>query len=67
MNKGMIRNTGLLAAAIVCFLISLLLEHFSFYSLAENRTVRGFQETLQNKERHIYALFDEMEEVLASP
>jgi two-component system nitrogen regulation sensor histidine kinase NtrY len=65
MNKGMIRNTGLLAAAIVCFLISLLLEHFSFYNLTEKKIVREFQETLQIKERHTYALFDEMEEVLA--
>ncbi len=65
MNKGMIRNTGLLAAAIVCFLISLLLEHFSFYNLAENGIARRFQETLQDKEHHTYALFDEMEEVLA--
>ena len=64
MNKGMIRNTGLLAAAIVCFLISLLLEHFSFYNLAENRFVREFQETLQDKERHVYTLFDEMEEIM---
>jgi len=64
MNKGMIRNTGLLAAAIACFLISLLLEHFSFYNLAENRIVRGFQETMQDKEHLTYALFDEMEEVL---
>jgi two-component system nitrogen regulation sensor histidine kinase NtrY len=65
MNKGMIRNTGLLAAAIICFLISMLFEHFSFYHLVENRMVRGFQETLQDKERHTYALFDEMEEILA--
>ncbi len=65
MNKGMIRNTGLLAASIVCFLISLLLEHFSFYNLAENRIVRGFQETLQDKEHHTYALFDEMEQLMA--
>ena len=65
MNKAMIRNTGLLAAAIFCFLISLLLEHFSFYNLAENRIVRGFQETLQDKEHHTYALFDRMEEVMA--
>lgn len=66
MNKGMIRNTGLLAAAIVCFLISLLLEHFSFYAQAENRIVRRFQETLQDKEHLTYALFDEMEGVLSS-
>ena len=65
MNKGMIRNTGLLAAAIVCFLISLLLEHFSFYNLAEDRIVRRFQETMQDKEHHTYALFDEMEQVMA--
>jgi signal transduction histidine kinase len=65
MNKSMIRNTGLLAAAIVCFLISLLLAHFSFYNLAENRIVRKFQVTLQDKERHTYSLFDEMEEVIA--
>ncbi|MCK5465579.1 MAG: hypothetical protein KAI95_21270, partial [Bacteroidales bacterium] len=61
----MIRNTGLLAAAIVCFLISLLLEHFSFYNLAEDRIVRRFQETLQDKEHHTYALFDEMEQLMA--
>ena len=61
----MIRNTGLLAAAIVCFLMSLLLEHFSFYNLAEDRIVRRFQETLQDKEHHTYALFDEMEQVMA--
>ena len=65
MNKGMIRNTGLLAAAIFCFLISLLLEHFSFYNLAEKRIVREFQKTLQEKEHLAYALFDEMEEVIA--
>jgi signal transduction histidine kinase len=65
MNKSIIRNTGLLAAAIVCFLISLLLEHFSFNNLAENRIARRFQETLQDKENHTYAVFDEMEEVMA--
>lgn len=65
MNKGIIRNTGLLAAAIVCFLISMLLEHFSFYNLSEERIVRRFQETLQDKEYHTYALFDEMEQVMA--
>ena len=65
MNKGLIRNTGLLAAAIFCFLISLLLEHFSFYNLSEKRIVREFQETLQEKEHLAYALFDEMEEVMA--
>lgn len=64
MNKSMIKNTGLLAAAIVCFLTSVLLEHFSFYKLAENRIVRGFQETLQDKEQQIYALFDEMEAIM---
>ncbi len=65
MNKGMIRNTGLLAAAIFCFLISLLLEHFSFYNLAENRFVRNFQEILQDKERQVYTFFDEMEQIMA--
>ena len=65
MNKGMIKNTGLLAAAIACFLVSLMLERFSFYDLAENRIVRKFQETLQEKERHTYALFDEMEEIIS--
>ena len=65
MNKGTIRNTGLLAAAIVFFLLSLLLEHFSFYSLSENGIIRRFQEKLQEKEHHIYALFNEMEETLA--
>jgi hypothetical protein len=62
----MIKNTGLLAAAIACFMASLLLSRFSFYDLAENRIVRKFQETLQGKERHAYALFDQMEEVISS-
>lgn len=66
MNASMKRNTGLLAATIVCFLASLLLEHFSFYNLAENRIVRRFQETLQDKEQYAYALFDEVEEIMAS-
>ena len=56
----------MLAAAIFCLLVSMLLELVSFYSLSENRIVRRFQETLQDKEHHAYALFDEMEEVLAS-
>ncbi len=66
MNRSMIRNTGLLAMAVVCFLISLTLAHFSFYKLAENRIVGKFQETLQDKERHTYALFDEMEKFINS-
>jgi signal transduction histidine kinase len=65
MKKRKTWNIGLLVAAIVLISIALLLEHVSFYSLGENRIVRRFQETLHDKERYLYTLFDEVDETLA--
>jgi two-component system, NtrC family, nitrogen regulation sensor histidine kinase NtrY len=53
-------NFGTLLLSLIFFSASLLLEHVSFNSLAENKRVRSFEETLQEKELYMYRLFDEI-------
>ena len=63
MNRSIFRKTGLLGAALLFFTVSLLLEHVSFYSLNEKGRIRRFEKTFQEKELHLYSLFEEIEQV----
>ncbi|MFC2115333.1 PAS domain-containing sensor histidine kinase [Bacteroidota bacterium] len=65
MNKSAKRNLGLLAAALVCIILTLLLEHLSFYSMSESGRIRRFEKTLLEKELYLYQLFEDIEEKLA--
>lgn len=58
------RNTILLAAGILLFSVSILLELVSFTAWTERRTARRFEATLQEKELEAYRLFDEMTRVI---
>ena len=64
MNRSAKRNLGLLGAALACFILTLLLEKTSFNSLNESARIRHFEKTLQEKERYLYTLFDDIEEKL---
>lgn len=61
MNRGLFRKSGLLAAALVLFAVSLLLQYVSFHSINESGKVRRFEKTFQFKEQQLYFLFDEIE------
>ncbi len=61
MKRISLRNLGLLAAGVLCFTVSLLLEKVSFYSVTRHGTVRRFEQTLQEKELYMYGLFDQIE------
>ncbi len=64
MKRSLKRNTILLGTALASFIISLLLQHASFYSVNENGRVRRFEKVFQEKEQALYSLFEEVEKGL---
>jgi len=64
MNRSFKSNTGLLGTALASFIISLLLQYISFYSLNESGHVRRFENSFQEKEQLVYSLFEKIEERL---
>ena len=64
MNRSIYRKTGLLAAALACFAISLLLQHVSFHSINEKGRVRRFEKTLHEKELYLYSVFEDIDGIL---
>jgi len=65
MNRINHWNTGLLLVSILCFGSSLLLENVSFSNFAVSGRLSRFEETLQDKELHIYSFFDEIAGLVA--
>jgi len=66
MNRSLKSNTGLLGSALASFIISILLQYISFYSLNENGNVRRFEKKFQEKEQLLYSLFEKVEEGLSA-
>ncbi len=64
MNRSLKSNTGLLGTALASFIISILLQYISFYSLNESGRVRRFEKAFQEKEQLLYSLFEKVEEGL---
>jgi len=64
MNRSVYRKSILPGVAVAFFIISLLLQYVSFYSLNENGRIRRFEKTLQEKELQLYSLFEDIEGTL---
>jgi signal transduction histidine kinase len=65
MNRSLKRDIGLLGTALASFVISLLLQYPSFYSVGEAGRTRRFEKIFQEKEQLIYSIFDEIEQMSA--
>ncbi|HEC43465.1 MAG TPA: HAMP domain-containing protein, partial [Bacteroides sp.] len=61
MNRSLYRRFGLLAAALLIFTISILLQYSSFNSLNENGRTRRFEKTFQARELQLYSWFEDIE------
>ena len=61
MNRSIYRKFGLLAAALLIFSISLLLQYSSFNSVNENGRTRRFEKTFQTRELQLYSWFEDIE------
>lgn len=64
MKKSIFRKYGLPGTALALFILSILLQGLSFHTLNEKGRIRRFERTFQEKERYLYSLFDEIENIL---